>query len=108
MLGKVIDRNDIKLLSKFLNTFKRNLHRKCCTQVTHFTLGQPCYLTLSYLVCNVTPVVPKQELKQPASPLQIFHMRQTASSKVFSKQNHISDLSLFGPFGEKRAGGRDR
>lgn len=66
--------------------------------MTHFTLGQRCYLTLSHLVCNVTPVVPKQELEQPASPLQIFYTRQAASAIQLTKP----DLGLFGPFREKR------
>lgn len=79
-------------------TLLKEIYAEHSKSVTHFTLGQLCYLTLSHVVCNVTPVVPKQELEQPASPLQIFYMRQAASSFQQTKP----DLGLFGPFRKNR------
>lgn len=66
----------------------------------HFTLDQLCYLTLSHLVCNVTPVVPKQELE--ATCQSIKNIPHTTDCVKHSFQQTKPDLAYFGPCGVKR------
>lgn len=103
MLTKVSKRNHIKILSNGSSTLLKEISCTLNTLdsvLTHFTLGQLCYLTLSHLVCNVTPVVHKQELE--ATCQSIKNIPHTTDCVKHSFQQTKADLAYFGPCGVKR------